>query len=170
MDKIQSGSWFHIRFPPHLRFTGVKGLCFFFPDLVPKENLEKWLNYLKKEFPTVAFKSATLMKDRTMVRALQAVSWLSHMCLQSYVLKHLEKQKLLFFKIPFPLFDYTAVTDGYAFALWLSFVVHWGNSCFWNTYCFLCPWCWTRVKASLFFFYCKKDGEGRKMRHFSSST
>uniref|UniRef100_A0A663MH72 Guanine nucleotide-binding protein-like 3 n=1 Tax=Athene cunicularia TaxID=194338 RepID=A0A663MH72_ATHCN len=40
-------------------------------DLVPKENLEKWLNYLKKEFPTVAFKSATLMKDRTMVRALR---------------------------------------------------------------------------------------------------
>ncbi|XP_075370342.1 guanine nucleotide-binding protein-like 3 [Mycteria americana] len=35
-------------------------------DLVPKENLEKWLNYLKKELPTVAFKSATLMKDRTM--------------------------------------------------------------------------------------------------------
>ncbi|NXO54738.1 GNL3 protein, partial [Aramus guarauna] len=35
-------------------------------DLVPKDNLEKWLNYLKKEFPTVAFKSATLMKDRTM--------------------------------------------------------------------------------------------------------
>ncbi|NWI88637.1 GNL3 protein, partial [Pitta sordida] len=35
-------------------------------DLVPKNNLEKWLNYLKKEFPTVAFKSATLMKDKTM--------------------------------------------------------------------------------------------------------
>ncbi|NXW28319.1 GNL3 protein, partial [Phaetusa simplex] len=35
-------------------------------DLVPKENLEKWLNYLKKELPTIAFKSATLMKDRTM--------------------------------------------------------------------------------------------------------
>ncbi|NXC43235.1 GNL3 protein, partial [Penelope pileata] len=35
-------------------------------DLVPKANLEKWLNYLKKEFPTVAFKSATLLKDRTM--------------------------------------------------------------------------------------------------------
>ncbi|NXN75712.1 GNL3 protein, partial [Himantopus himantopus] len=35
-------------------------------DLVPKENLEKWLSYLKKELPTVAFKSATLMKDRTM--------------------------------------------------------------------------------------------------------
>ncbi|NXL50257.1 GNL3 protein, partial [Podilymbus podiceps] len=35
-------------------------------DLVPKENLEKWLSYLKKEFPTVAFKSATLMKDKTM--------------------------------------------------------------------------------------------------------
>ncbi|NXJ74546.1 GNL3 protein, partial [Trogon melanurus] len=36
-------------------------------DLVPKENLEKWLNYLKKELPTVAFKSATLMQDRTML-------------------------------------------------------------------------------------------------------
>ncbi|NXW47514.1 GNL3 protein, partial [Nyctiprogne leucopyga] len=36
-------------------------------DLVPKENLEKWLNYLNKEFPTVAFKSATLMKDKTML-------------------------------------------------------------------------------------------------------
>ncbi|XP_068013996.1 guanine nucleotide-binding protein-like 3 [Melanerpes formicivorus] len=35
-------------------------------DLVPKGNLEKWLNYLKKEFPTVAFKSATLTKDKTM--------------------------------------------------------------------------------------------------------
>ncbi|NXA45264.1 GNL3 protein, partial [Nothocercus julius] len=35
-------------------------------DLVPKENLEKWLNYLKNEFPTVAFKSATLLKDRNM--------------------------------------------------------------------------------------------------------
>ncbi|NXY20475.1 GNL3 protein, partial [Atrichornis clamosus] len=34
-------------------------------DLVPKDNLEKWLNYLKKEFPTVVFKSATLMKDKT---------------------------------------------------------------------------------------------------------
>ncbi|XP_008935422.1 PREDICTED: guanine nucleotide-binding protein-like 3, partial [Merops nubicus] len=35
-------------------------------DLVPKENLEKWLNYLNKEFPTVVFKSATMIKDRTM--------------------------------------------------------------------------------------------------------
>ncbi|KFR16916.1 Guanine nucleotide-binding protein-like 3, partial [Opisthocomus hoazin] len=41
-------------------------------DLVPKENLEKWLNYLKKEFPTVAFKSVTLMKDRTMVTKRRA--------------------------------------------------------------------------------------------------
>ncbi|NWV95303.1 GNL3 protein, partial [Machaerirhynchus nigripectus] len=35
-------------------------------DLVPNDNVEKWLNYLKKEFPTVAFKSATMMKDKTM--------------------------------------------------------------------------------------------------------
>ncbi|NXU65920.1 GNL3 protein, partial [Horornis vulcanius] len=37
-------------------------------DLVPKDNVEKWLNYLKKEFPTVAFKSATIMRDKTMVQ------------------------------------------------------------------------------------------------------
>ncbi|NXO67357.1 GNL3 protein, partial [Phainopepla nitens] len=37
-------------------------------DLVPKDNIEKWLNYLKKEFPTVAFKSATVMKDKTMAQ------------------------------------------------------------------------------------------------------
>uniref|UniRef100_A0A8B9TI60 Guanine nucleotide-binding protein-like 3 n=1 Tax=Anas platyrhynchos TaxID=8839 RepID=A0A8B9TI60_ANAPL len=41
-------------------------------DLVPKENLEKWLDCLKKEFPTVAFKSSTLTTDRTMVRVKRA--------------------------------------------------------------------------------------------------
>ncbi|KAF4803406.1 Guanine nucleotide-binding protein-like 3 [Turdus rufiventris] len=35
-------------------------------DLVPKDNIEKWLKYLKKEFPTVAFKSATMTKDKMM--------------------------------------------------------------------------------------------------------
>ncbi|NXP35309.1 GNL3 protein, partial [Leiothrix lutea] len=35
-------------------------------DLVPRDNVEKWLNYLKKEFPTVAFKSATMTKDKSM--------------------------------------------------------------------------------------------------------
>ncbi|NXR63623.1 GNL3 protein, partial [Rhadina sibilatrix] len=38
-------------------------------DLVPKDNVEKWLSYLKKEFPTVAFKAATVMKDKTMEQA-----------------------------------------------------------------------------------------------------
>uniref|UniRef100_A0A8C0VSY6 Guanine nucleotide-binding protein-like 3 n=1 Tax=Cyanistes caeruleus TaxID=156563 RepID=A0A8C0VSY6_CYACU len=33
-------------------------------DLVPKDNVEKWLNYLKKEFPTVAFKSVTKRHGR----------------------------------------------------------------------------------------------------------
>lgn len=52
--------------------SGVKELLFS-PDLVPKDNIEKWLKYLRKEFPTVAFKSATMTKDKTMVRVLQAV-------------------------------------------------------------------------------------------------
>ncbi|XP_054833070.1 guanine nucleotide-binding protein-like 3 [Eublepharis macularius] len=37
-------------------------------DLVPKENLEKWLHYLNNELPTIAFKSAMQLKDKT-VRA-----------------------------------------------------------------------------------------------------
>ncbi|XP_066473245.1 guanine nucleotide-binding protein-like 3 isoform X2 [Tiliqua scincoides] len=35
-------------------------------DLIPKENLEKWLNYLNNELPTIAFKSATQLRDRNM--------------------------------------------------------------------------------------------------------
>ncbi|XP_070594754.1 guanine nucleotide-binding protein-like 3 [Erythrolamprus reginae] len=34
-------------------------------DLIPKENLENWLNYLNKDLPTIAFKSAMQIKDRT---------------------------------------------------------------------------------------------------------
>ncbi|XP_044307589.1 guanine nucleotide-binding protein-like 3 isoform X1 [Varanus komodoensis] len=34
-------------------------------DLIPKENLEKWLNYLNNELPTVAFKSSMQLKDKT---------------------------------------------------------------------------------------------------------
>uniref|UniRef100_A0AC11DFW2 G protein nucleolar 3 n=1 Tax=Ovis aries TaxID=9940 RepID=A0AC11DFW2_SHEEP len=33
-------------------------------DLVPKENLENWLSYLKKELPTVVFKASTQLKDK----------------------------------------------------------------------------------------------------------
>ncbi|XP_057560934.1 guanine nucleotide-binding protein-like 3 isoform X2 [Hippopotamus amphibius kiboko] len=33
-------------------------------DLVPKENLENWLSYLKKELPTVVFKASTNLKDK----------------------------------------------------------------------------------------------------------
>ncbi|KAF4023980.1 hypothetical protein G4228_015771 [Cervus hanglu yarkandensis] len=33
-------------------------------DLVPKENLENWLSYLKKELPTVVFKASTQRKDK----------------------------------------------------------------------------------------------------------
>uniref|UniRef100_A0A0B8RQN2 Guanine nucleotide-binding protein-like 3 n=1 Tax=Philothamnus irregularis TaxID=1899461 RepID=A0A0B8RQN2_9SAUR len=34
-------------------------------DLIPKENLENWLNYLNKDLPTIAFKSAMQIKDKT---------------------------------------------------------------------------------------------------------
>ncbi|KAM6177196.1 guanine nucleotide-binding protein-like 3 isoform 2-T2 [Erethizon dorsatum] len=33
-------------------------------DLIPKENLENWLNYLTKELPTVVFKASTNLKDK----------------------------------------------------------------------------------------------------------
>uniref|UniRef100_H2MMX2 Guanine nucleotide-binding protein-like 3 n=1 Tax=Oryzias latipes TaxID=8090 RepID=H2MMX2_ORYLA len=35
-------------------------------DLVPKENLEKWIGFLQKEFPVVAFKASTLIQDKTL--------------------------------------------------------------------------------------------------------
>uniref|UniRef100_A0A3B5MLL2 Guanine nucleotide-binding protein-like 3 n=1 Tax=Xiphophorus couchianus TaxID=32473 RepID=A0A3B5MLL2_9TELE len=37
-------------------------------DLVPKENAEKWIECLQREFPVVAFKASTQMRDKTVVR------------------------------------------------------------------------------------------------------
>ncbi|KAG7238340.1 hypothetical protein INR49_031056 [Caranx melampygus] len=34
-------------------------------DLVPKENVERWIQYLQKEFPVVAFKASTQIQDKT---------------------------------------------------------------------------------------------------------
>ncbi|XP_060095941.1 guanine nucleotide-binding protein-like 3 [Heteronotia binoei] len=42
-------------------------------DLIPKENLEKWLHYLNKEIPTVAFKSAMQKKDRTAAKRVTKI-------------------------------------------------------------------------------------------------
>ncbi|CAF4642121.1 unnamed protein product, partial [Rotaria magnacalcarata] len=28
-------------------------------DLIPRDNLDKWLKYLRNEFPTIAFRSST---------------------------------------------------------------------------------------------------------------
>lgn len=36
-------------------------------DLVPKENVERWIQYLQPEFPVVAFKASTQIKDKTVV-------------------------------------------------------------------------------------------------------
>ncbi|TKS70837.1 Guanine nucleotide-binding protein-like 3 [Collichthys lucidus] len=38
-------------------------------DLVPKENVERWIQCLQREFPVVAFKASTQIKDRTVVQA-----------------------------------------------------------------------------------------------------
>lgn len=35
-------------------------------DLVPKDNLKKWLEYLQRECPTFVFKASTQLQDRTM--------------------------------------------------------------------------------------------------------
>uniref|UniRef100_A0A8D2DGM6 Guanine nucleotide-binding protein-like 3 n=1 Tax=Sciurus vulgaris TaxID=55149 RepID=A0A8D2DGM6_SCIVU len=52
-------------------------------DLIPKENLESWLNYLKKELPTVVFKASTYLKDKgkiTKVKKKKAVPLKSKVC------------------------------------------------------------------------------------------
>lgn len=36
-------------------------------DLVPKENVERWIQCLQQEFPVVAFKASTQIQDKTVV-------------------------------------------------------------------------------------------------------
>ena len=43
-------------------------LIFCVIDLVPKENVERWIQCLQQEFPVVAFKASTQIKDKTVVR------------------------------------------------------------------------------------------------------
>ncbi|XP_034553811.1 guanine nucleotide-binding protein-like 3 [Notolabrus celidotus] len=51
-----------------LQSDGKKKLLFLLSkiDLVPKENVESWIQRLQKEFPVVAFKASTQLKDKTM--------------------------------------------------------------------------------------------------------
>lgn len=46
----------------------VCGFDFLFLDLVPKENVERWIQCLQLEFPVVAFKASTQIQDKTVVR------------------------------------------------------------------------------------------------------
>ncbi len=44
-------------------------LCLIFcvVDLIPKENVERWIQCLQLECPVVAFKASTQIQDRTVV-------------------------------------------------------------------------------------------------------
>ncbi|KAM8758715.1 guanine nucleotide-binding protein-like 3 [Rhynchonycteris naso] len=51
-------------------------------DLVPKENLENWLNYLKKELPTVVFRASTYLKDkRKIIKVRRKAPFKSEVCI-----------------------------------------------------------------------------------------
>ncbi|XP_051531551.1 guanine nucleotide-binding protein-like 3 [Myxocyprinus asiaticus] len=56
-----------------LKHEGKKKLLFLLNkiDLVPKENLEKWLKYLEAECPTFVFKASTQLQDRTVQQKKQ---------------------------------------------------------------------------------------------------
>lgn len=41
-------------------------------DLVPKENVKKWLMYLQQQSPTIAFKASTQEQNRNLVTYLES--------------------------------------------------------------------------------------------------
>ncbi|KAM4882191.1 guanine nucleotide-binding protein-like 3 [Thomomys bottae] len=43
-------------------------------DLVPKENLENWLNYLHKELPTVVFKASTIQRGKKITKVKRKIA------------------------------------------------------------------------------------------------
>ncbi|XP_049632150.1 guanine nucleotide-binding protein-like 3 [Suncus etruscus] len=50
-------------------------------DLVPKENLENWLTYLKKELPTVVFRASTYLKNKgKIVKVRRKPAFRSEVC------------------------------------------------------------------------------------------
>ncbi|XP_053456115.1 guanine nucleotide-binding protein-like 3 isoform X1 [Nycticebus coucang] len=57
-------------------------------DLVPKENLESWLNYLKKELPTVVFRASTHLRDKGKITKVKkkAAPFQSKVCFGKEVL------------------------------------------------------------------------------------
>uniref|UniRef100_A0A671NG07 Guanine nucleotide-binding protein-like 3 n=1 Tax=Sinocyclocheilus anshuiensis TaxID=1608454 RepID=A0A671NG07_9TELE len=58
-----------------LKHEGKKKLLFILNkiDLVPKDNVEKWLRYLEAECPTFLFKASMQIQDRTVQRGINAV-------------------------------------------------------------------------------------------------
>lgn len=50
----------------HLFIKIVNGFTLV-PDLVSKEIVEKWIKYLRNEFPTVAFKASTQQQAKNLV-------------------------------------------------------------------------------------------------------
>uniref|UniRef100_A0A3B5MM78 Guanine nucleotide-binding protein-like 3 n=1 Tax=Xiphophorus couchianus TaxID=32473 RepID=A0A3B5MM78_9TELE len=58
-------------------------------DLVPKENAEKWIECLQREFPVVAFKASTQMRDKTVVRQKVKMEQLYSTCFGSECLTEL---------------------------------------------------------------------------------
>uniref|UniRef100_A0A4W6DJ64 Guanine nucleotide-binding protein-like 3 n=1 Tax=Lates calcarifer TaxID=8187 RepID=A0A4W6DJ64_LATCA len=57
-----------------LQRSGNKKLLFVLNkiDLVPKENVERWIQCLQKEFPVLAFKASTQIQDKTVKRRIVA--------------------------------------------------------------------------------------------------
>lgn len=62
---------FHVQFKPWwvcVNFIGLNWfLALFVADLVPKETVERWIQCLQQEFPVVAFKASTQLRDGVVV-------------------------------------------------------------------------------------------------------
>ncbi len=84
LNKIGKSSFVFSTQPFRVRFQKFKNIIHFcYKDLVPKENLQAWLKYLRGSYPTVAFKASTQNQNDNLKQSNTRVEQASQALLSS---------------------------------------------------------------------------------------